>query len=328
MISKERRKGDRLPTIDKTDYTDYKITFDQALNIQMNRPTIATDKYMNAPAYVSANYLNVSGYRGKAKSNVNVRAGEGTNHHIFGQLNQGRTVTIVSKGIYWHEIKYDAWREATREDVKEYLDPSNHSKFQHIRLDSSVDVSAKELNKVLKGKGILKKQGKAFNEASKKHGINEAYLIAHALLETGNGSSTLAKGVKVGKNKSGKLVRVTSSNRKILSDIKTTYNMFGIGAVDSNPLNGGAITASENGWFTPADAIKGGAEWIGNDFIYNAHKQNTLYKMRWNPRMSEGYAYKQYATDIAWAAKQTSMLENIYNQLNNPRLHFDRPLYE
>src|SRR5699024_5623062 len=167
-----------------------------------------------------------------------------------------------------------------------------------------------------------------FNEASKKHGINEAYLIAHALLETGNGNSTLAKGVKVGKNKSGKHVRVTSNNRKNLSDIKTTYNMFGIGAIDSNHVNGGAITSYENGWFTPADAITGGAKWIGNDFIYNAHKQNTLYKMRWNPRMSEGYAYKQYATDIAWAAKQTNMLENIYNQLNNPRLHFDRPLYE
>src|SRR5690625_7518171 len=114
MISKGRRNIEQLPTIDKTDYTNYKITFDQAVNIQMNRPTITTDKYMNAPAYVSANYLNVSGYRGKAKSNVNVRAGEGTNHHTFGQLNQGRTVTIVSKGIYWHEIKYDARSEERR----------------------------------------------------------------------------------------------------------------------------------------------------------------------------------------------------------------------
>src|SRR5699024_9376175 len=145
--------------------------------------------------------------------------------------------------------------------------------------------------------------------------INEAYLIAHVLLETGNVSSTLPIGVKDGKNKFGKVIRVTSSNRKILSNIKTIYNIFGIGVVDSNQLHDGDINAYEYGWFTPAAAIIGGAKWIGNDFIYNAHKQNTLYKMRWNPRMNEGYAYKQYATDIAWAVKQTIMIENIYNQL-------------
>jgi len=83
-------KGDHMPKLNKTEYTDYNITLNQALNIQMNRPIIATDKYMNAPAYVSASYLNISGNRGKAKLNVNVRAGKGTNHHIFGQLKKVR----------------------------------------------------------------------------------------------------------------------------------------------------------------------------------------------------------------------------------------------
>src|SRR5699024_1297809 len=156
-------------------------------------------------------------------------------------------------------------------------------------------------NKVLKDKGSLAKQGQAFINGSKKHGINEAYLIAHAILETGHGTSTLSNGVEVGKNKNGKLVLVTSSNRKNLTAIKKTYNMFGIGAADSCALSCGAITAYENGWFTPAEAIEGGAKWIGDGYIYNEHNQDTLYKMKWNPRMSEGYAWKQYATDIAWA---------------------------
>jgi len=314
----------------KTEYTDYNLTLNQALDIQMDRPTIITDKYKSDPAYVSAKYLDLSksGNQATVKSNVNVRAGTGTSYHIFGKLKKGDKVKVISKGNNWHEIEYSVWRNPKRSDMKTYLDPNKNDKFQHLRLDSSVGVSAAQLNKVLSGKGILEGQGQAFINGTKKHGVNEAYLIAHALLETGHGTSTLAKGVEVGKDKNGKLVRVTSSNRKNLTAIKTTYNMFGIGAVDSNPLNGGAITAYENGWFSPAAAIEGGAKWIGDGYIYNEHRQNTLYKMKWNPRMSEGYAWKQYATDIAWATKQVTQIKNIYNQLDNPSYHYDIARYK
>ena len=44
--------------------------------------------------------------------------------------------------------------------------------------------------------------------------------------------------------------------------------------------------------------------------------------------MSEGYAWKQYATDIAWATKQVSQIKNIYSQLKNPNHHFDIPKYK
>ncbi|MGY0205735.1 hypothetical protein ACW7EJ_20475, partial [Acinetobacter soli] len=33
--------------------------------------------------------------------------------------------------------------------------------------------------------------------------------------------------------------------------------MYGIGATDANPTAGGAKYAFDNGWFTPAEAIKG-----------------------------------------------------------------------
>lgn len=381
--------------VTKTEYTNYNLTLNQALDIQMDRPTIITDKYSNDPAYVSANYLRFTGaakvvgnnvnvrtapdtsknnvafklaggspititgtkngtklsgssmwyqitQKGKkyyihsqhatgakaiATSNVNVRAGKGNSHHIYGQLKKGDNVNLIAQGPSWHEIEYKAWRNPTRSDMRAYLDPSKNDKFQHLRLDSTVGVSAGELNKVLAGKGVLAGQGQAFINGAKKHGINEAYLMSHAFLETGHGTSTLATGVEVGKDKSGKLVRVTSSNRKNLTAIKTTYNMFGIGAVDSNPLNGGAITAYENGWTTPAKAIEGGAKWIGDGYIYNEHGQNTLYKMKWNPNMVDGAAWKQYATDIAWATKQVSNIKNIYTQLNNPSHHFDIARY-
>ena len=47
---------------------------------------------------------------------------------------------------------------------------------------------------MLEGKGVLEGQGASFSQAAKKYGINEIYLISHALIETGNGTSDLAKG--------------------------------------------------------------------------------------------------------------------------------------
>src|SRR5699024_2531239 len=285
--------------VNKTEYTNYNLTLDQALDIQMSRPTIITDKYSGDPAYISADYLDfkvttkskanvrtsaktgnnialklkngtpikiigkttgskISGskvwyrisYKGLkyyihssmvnasqavASANVNVRSNKNSKSHIFGLLKKGQSISVTSHGS-WHQVSYGTWRNPTRSDMKGYLDPSKNDKFQHLRLDSTVGVSAIELNKVLKGKGILAGEGQAFINGANKHGVNEAYLMSHAFLETGNGTSTLAKGVKY--------------------KGKTVYNMFGIGAVDSDPINGGAKTAYENGWFTPAKAIE------------------------------------------------------------------------
>ncbi|MEJ7293938.1 glucosaminidase domain-containing protein, partial [Staphylococcus epidermidis] len=76
----------------------------------------------------------------------------------------------------------------------------------------------------LKGKGMLENQGQAFANAAKLTGVNEIYLIAHALLETGNGQSKLAKGANLVNN------QVVSN-----SPIKY-YNVYGIGAYDYAPL--------------------------------------------------------------------------------------------
>src|SRR5699024_1903542 len=165
---------------DKTEYTNYNITLNKALDIQMARPTIITDKYKNDPAYVSAKYINLSGdatitgtgvnvrtspntsssvafqlskgekitITGEAKGtsvsgstlwyefkrnnktyyvhsslvstssgtvtgNVNVRAGKGTSHHIFGKLAKDAKVTILEQGTNWHKISYSTWRNPT-----------------------------------------------------------------------------------------------------------------------------------------------------------------------------------------------------------------------
>lgn len=77
-------------------------------------------------------------------------------------------------------------------------------------------------------------QASTFIYAAEKYGINEIYLISHALLETGNGTSKLAKGM--------------------LMNGKTVYTMYGIGAYDSSALTSGAAYAYNAGWFTPEDS--------------------------------------------------------------------------
>lgn len=284
-------------------------------------------KYQGMTLYVHSSLARSTGKTAKTTANVNVRAQKSGSSHKYGVINKGSTVTIIKEGSSWHEIAYSAWRNPTRADVKAAMDPTAADEFQHLDLTKLAGATATELNKHLSGKGILQGKGQSFINGGKAHHVNEAYLVAHALLETGNGSSDLATGIEVGKDANGNLVLVTSSNRSRLTDIKTTYNMFGIGAVDSDPRRQGAFRAYKEGWFTPEAAIEGGAKFVGEDYIHNRFKQNTLYKMRWNPDMANGNAWKQYATDIGWAQKQISRIKAIYNDIDNPVLHFDIARY-
>ena len=129
-------------------------------------------------------------------------------------------------------------------------------------------------------------------------GINEIYLIAHALIETGNGQSQLAKGANI-------------VNNYVTTKSATKYhNVFGIVAFDANPLYNGINYAKQVGWNSVSKAIIGGAKFIGKDYIKAG--QNTLYKMRWNP---DHPATHQYATDINWANANAQYLKQLYNEI-------------
>ncbi|WKV53060.1 glucosaminidase domain-containing protein [Dickeya fangzhongdai] len=142
-------------------------------------------------------------------------------------------------------------------------------------------------------------------KAAKDYGINEAYLVAHAILETGHGSSDLAKG------------SYEYNGRKI-------YNMFGIDAQTNNPKK--AIKfAYDRGWFSVDEAIDGGAKYISNHYIHNKDKQNTLYNMRWNPSSPASH---QYATSANWAPAQSRDIKAIIDTIPNVKLKFDIPEYK
>ncbi|MCG9801438.1 glucosaminidase domain-containing protein [Staphylococcus argenteus] len=195
------------------------------------------------------------------------------------------------------------WANATRAQTSSAMNvkriwESNTQCYQMLNLGKYQNVSVSALNKILKGKGTLNNQGKAFAEACKKHNINEIYLIAHAFLESGYGTSYFANG------KDG------------------VYNYFGIGAYDNNP-NYAMTFARNKGWTTPAKAIMGGASFVRKDYIDKG--QNTLYRIRWNPKNP---ATHQYATAIEWCQHQASTIAKLYKQIGLKGIYFTRDKYK
>lgn len=202
------------------------------------------------------------------------------------------------------------WETADSSEVLKYLDPSNYinddyGKYQFLRLSYCDGITADVLNNKLKGKGVLEGKGDVFLQAAKENNISAIYLVCHALEETGNGTSELASGIT-------------------LND-KTVYNLFGIGAVDADPINAGAKRAYSEGWFSVDAAIMGGAKFVANSYINNPnYNQNTLYKMRWNPNI----LWHQYATDVRWAFNEIYNLKSLYDLCPNAKLIFDIPTFK
>ena len=198
---------------------------------------------------------------------------------------------------------------ATESETAEYMNPNSFYtdayKYQFLDLSKPNNVSEETLNNYLADKGVMKGMGAAFIEAAKEYNVSEVYLVAHACLESGNGTSQLATGVEVNGT--------------------TVYNLFGIGAYDANPVGNGSQRAYSQGWTSVEAAIKGGAKWISENYVNSSDgRQNTLYKMLWNP---ENPGTHQYATDIGWAVKQAVSIEKIFSSFTDATLSFDVPAY-
>ena len=148
---------------------------------------------------------------------------------------------------------------------------ANYSNAESIR-DQDLGVwkmpTEKELNDWIKSKNAsspFNGNAKIFIEAAKQSGLDPRYIIAHAALESGWGTSKIAKD----KN-----------------------NYFGIGAFDSSPY----ASAYKFGSGLAAGII-GGANWIAKNYYNGKYGQKTLRKMRWNNGVH------QYATDTGWDTK-------------------------
>lgn len=201
-----------------------------------------------------------------------------------------------------------------KQTVQKNIDPSYIINdpiyiYQFIKLSYVDGTTASDLNKLFRVDGVLANKGQVFIDAAKANNINPIYLAAHAILETGNGTSDLAKGTDINGT----------------DGIKKVYNLFGIQAFDGNEING-AYYAYSQGWTSVDKAIYGGANWIAKGYINNAtYKQDTIYKMRWNPQNTGTH---QYATDAEWARKQTVYIKKCFDMVPNAKIIFDVPVYK
>ncbi len=189
-----------------------------------------------------------------------------------------------------------------RASLKEFKRLINYKKdtsygFQYLRLDKfrPVDpVKFKSLfNYYIKNAcdnvrksasySVLYNKADVFVAAAKKYKIDPMYFVSQTFLETGHGTSSLARGHKA--KKGGKTV--------------TVYNLYGIGANDSNPMGGGISYALSKGWTSIDKAIYGAAEFVSSNYFKRRPKQNTIFKFRYNPSNLS----HQYATDPWYAEK-------------------------
>lgn len=288
----------------------YAVNFTKGGSVKTGYVSTSDFRPMNGSISIKVNYTN---YRSSLASAV------------YTQYADGKTRYFNSAGRYV---------EPPLSELQFYMDPRNFpegstSFLQFLRLDKSTGIPASRLNDLLKDAGVLEGQGAAFAETGRTLGINELYIISHALHETGRGRSNLSKGVYYSPS-TGK-----ASTSYLGGDAVKVYNMFGIGATDNDALRGGAQYAYEHGWTSIAKAVYGGSDWIKNSYIkarpttYSG--QNTLYKMLWHP---EAFAqtgkkpWHQYATDIGWADKQTYYLAKMYAQFDSYQMEFDVPEYK
>lgn len=139
--------------------------------------------------------------------------------------------------------------------------------YTDLDAGEKISLNADDMNRIIDGwtshlseDSVLKGHGEAFIIASRETGLDPVYLLAHAIIESGSGTSYLAK---------------------------TRYNFFGINAVDANP------DLAYNMGDGVDEGIIAGAYWIKSNFYDNGY--TSLYEMA-----QGGYATNpRWASDIA-----------------------------
>ena len=140
---------------------------------------------------------------------------------------------------------------------------------------STVALNTEDMNRIIDSytahieNSNLRGHGEAFIQASRETGLNPIYILAHAIIESGSGTSYL---------------------------VRDRFNFFGIAAYDTNP--GAAYAMGDN----VDEGIINGAKWIKRNFYDEGY--TTLSAMK-----SGGYASSdKWASDIAQVANSCIQL--------------------
>ncbi|MGL4990303.1 MAG: glucosaminidase domain-containing protein, partial [Sarcina sp.] len=194
--------------------------------------------------------------------------------------------------------------------------------YEFLNVGTYRSVNEQAMENVLASNGVLAGQAQAFINAAKEYNLDPVYLMSQCMFETGHGTSNFAKGITITQyqNANGKMVKLATP--------VTVYNLFGIGANNSNPTVGATSYAYLHGWTSIPKAIQGAAEFLHNDYIDNQIKQQTPYELRYI-NGTIGDMWHQYSTNINYA-KVLGSLINQYKYLynSNDQFEFNVPKFE
>lgn len=184
-------------------------------------------------------------------------------------------------------------------------DPLHRNGYQFVDLRKPSNASAAQIdqyiNRFLKNEkeSVLKGKGQAFINAGNKYGVNALYLAAHAILESGYGTSNISLG---------------------------KYNLFGFGAYDATPFIGAVRFASiEQNIEYIAQEIKATylnpLSWKYKGAILGFSTRTIKDNTRVDANSTGMNFY--YASDIKWGQKIASHMQNI---LPYDKAYYDRAL--
>ena len=197
--------------------------------------------------------------------------------------------------------------------------------FQFEALSYEKDLQKLEVVQKLLNGDYLNNYSSSFITAASESNVSPVYLASLSKQEVG-GRSYATTAV------SGKAF---TYNGNSYSGI---YNPYNIGATSgTNPVYNGLYWATGSGytqtsydrpWTSMDKAIRGGAKWIGKNYINVG--QNTIYFKKWDVVGNDGYFSHQYQTNIQAPMIEGNSVYKSYNDSNilNSSFVFYIPVYK
>lgn len=226
---------------------------------------------------------------------------------------------------------------------KKITSTANEEQYLQINSYHNVNESlfAQKLEDMLKNKAnsVLKGKAGVIIAAAKKEKVDPVYLLAQTLNESAYGTSDLSKktitevitGDGLKKDANGNVIGFLKVNGKYITkkiSSTTVYNLYGIKAYDSDPQLCGSSYAYYMGWTSVDKAINGAAKYVSENYVHNAsYQQNTLFKMRYNPKKDN--LWHQYSTNPAYAEEignKMYEMKDVYDGCSNTFV-YDRPSF-
>lgn len=233
----------------------------------------------------------------------------------FEFLDMGTTLSAYTQKVKSQIVSNWGEGDTSEKWISHYMDPANFLDEKNVFMFLDVSrYNEAAYNAAGVGEMWVEKGDAICSEAeaisyildgSKSLRLNAYFMAARAALESGHGTSKLAKGTVTG--------------------YEGYYNFYGIGAIDADPLVGGASYAQKRNWNSVKKSIVEGANWVNDQYVQRG--QYTPYFFRFFPL--SGRTEHIYMSDISAPKSDAGNLYKQYKAAETMEsdLYFVIPVY-